>query len=181
MTGIGLGLAQQSAKGSPLKFLAPILGLIMAMVLHGLWNLSASFGAAFLVAYVLVMVPAFCGVLLLIAFSLRSEGRIIRHHLAAERASGFFEPRAFEALCTVRGRLGESCSALCRGDLAAFRNRTQYHALASELAFHRWRTARGILPRTGTAAEREAAVLQRLHALKQQLAPRSTKTTSRNA
>ncbi len=169
MTGIGLGFAQQSAKGSPIRFFAPLLGLFLAMALHALWNLSAAFGAAFFVAYVLVMVPAFCGVLILIGLSLRSEGRIIRRHLAAERTSGFFEPRAFEALCTVRGRLGETCSALCRGDVAAFRNRTQYHALASELAFHRWRTARGILPRTGTAADREAAVLQRLQALKSRL------------
>ena len=142
---------------------------MLAMALHGLWNLSAAFGAAFLVAYVLIMVPAFCGVLLLIAFSLRSEGRIIRQHLTMERESGFLDPAAFEALCTVRGRFGESCSALRSGGFASLRARRQFHAFASELAFHRWRTARGILPRTGTPTEREAAFLQRLHALKQHL------------
>ncbi len=117
MTGIGLGLAQQSAKGSPLKFVAPVAGLILAMALHFLWNLSASLGALFFVAYVLVMVPAFCGLLILIGFSLRHEGRIIRQHLAAELQSGLLDARGYEALCTVRGRFGESCSALGHGGI----------------------------------------------------------------
>ncbi|MEO5720904.1 MAG: PrsW family intramembrane metalloprotease [Chthoniobacterales bacterium] len=169
MTGIGLGLAQQSRQGSPLKIIAPLIGLMVAMALHGLWNLSAAFGAVFLVAYVVVMVPAFGGVLLLIGFSLRSEGRIIRQHLATERESGFLDPAAFEALCTVRGRFGDTCSAWRSGGFASLRARRQFHAFASELAFHRWRTSRGILPRIGTAAEREAAVLQRLHTLKSRL------------
>lgn len=169
MTGIGLGLAQQSAKGSPLKYVAPMIGLMLAMALHGLWNLSAAFGAAFFVAYLVVMVPAFCGVLLLIGFSLRSEGRIIRKHLAAEKENGFLDAKAYEALCTIRGRLGETFSAFSHGGFPSFRTRTQFHALASELAFHRWRTSRGILPRSGTVTEREAAILQRMHALKSQL------------
>jgi RsiW-degrading membrane proteinase PrsW (M82 family) len=169
MTGIGLGLAQQAPKGSPIKYLGPLGGLALAMTLHSLWNLSAAFGAVFLVAYVVVMVPAFCGVLLLIGFSLRSEGHIIRQHLDAERENGFLDAKAFEKLCTVRGRLGESCSALNRGGFASLRARMQFHALASELAFHRWRTARGILPPSGTVAEREAIFLQRLRALKSRL------------
>ena len=34
MTGIGLGIARQSRKGSPLKWLAPIGGICLAMFLH---------------------------------------------------------------------------------------------------------------------------------------------------
>lgn len=169
MTGIGLGIARQAAKGSAWKLVAPAAGLCLAMGLHCLWNLSASLGAVFLVIYVLIMVPAFLAVLGLIVFSLRKEGRIIREHLAAELASGFFDPKSFEALCTIRGRFGESCSALGRGGFANWRTRSQYQALASELAFHRWRTARGILPRFGTAAEREAAFLEHLVRLKSRL------------
>ncbi len=169
MTGIGLGFARLATKGSPIKFLAPAVGLLCAMLLHGLWNLSASFGAVFFLAYVVIMVPAFCGVLLLVGFSLRREGRIIRQYLTPEKETGFFDPRGFEALCTIRGRFGESCSALGRGGLGHWRARSQYQALASELAFHRWRTARGILPRRGTAAEREAAFLENLAQLKNRL------------
>lgn len=166
MLGIGLGLAQLARKGSPLKFVAPVIGLILAMGLHGLWNLSASFGAVFFLAYALVMVPAFLGLLFLIGYSLVREGRIIRQHLARELESGLFDRAGYERLCTVRGRLGESCSALGRG-LRSWRECTQFHALATELAFHRWRTARGILPRRGSAAEREAALLRRLFAMRE--------------
>ncbi len=166
MTGIGLGFARQAPKGSAWKLVAPVAGLCLAMGLHCLWNLSASLGAVFLVIYVLIMVPAFLGVLGLIVFSLRKEGRIIREHLAAELASGFLDAKGYDALCSVRGRWGESCRALGRGN---WRARKQFHALASELAFHRWRTARGILPRTITAAAREAAYLQRLRELKARL------------
>lgn len=169
MTGIGLGLARQSAQGSPMKFFAPAVGLCLAMTLHCLWNFSAGFGPLFLVTYVLIMFPAFLGLLTLIAFSLRKEGRIVREYLAPELQSGLVDAEGYEALCTVRGRLGESCRAFGRGGFGTWRARTEFHMLASELAFHRWRTARGILPRSVTPAAREAGFLQRLQTLKSRL------------
>ena len=169
MTGIGFGLARQANSGSPIKFLAPAGGLCLAMGLHCLWNLSASFGAVFFLVYALVMFPAFLGLLGLIAFSLRKEGRILRQYLTTELQSGLFDPKSYEALCTVRGRWSESCRALGRGGYSNWRTRQQYHALVSELAFHRWRTSRGILPRAMTPAAREVAYLQRLHDLKSRL------------
>jgi RsiW-degrading membrane proteinase PrsW (M82 family) len=63
MTGIGLGLARLAPKGSPMKFFGPVVGLGMAMFLHFLWNFSASFGAMFFIAYVVIMVPAFLGLI----------------------------------------------------------------------------------------------------------------------
>jgi RsiW-degrading membrane proteinase PrsW (M82 family) len=169
MTGIGLGVARLARSGSPLKFIAPALGIAGAMFLHGLWNLSASFGAVFFIAYVLVMVPAFLGLVILIAISLKKEGRIVREHLALELQCGFLSPRAYESLCTVRGRLRESWQAIGRGGYSYWRIRTQFHDTATELAFHRWRTSRGIFPRYQTPAAREAMYMQRLASLRNQL------------
>ena len=40
MTGIGLGAARQS-KNMAVKIIAPIVGFLLAIFLHGLWNFSA--------------------------------------------------------------------------------------------------------------------------------------------
>ena len=169
MTGIGLGLAQLARKGSPIKFFAPVGGILLAMFLHCLWNLSASFGAVFFIAYVLVMVPAFFGILILIVISLRKERHIIRQYLVTELQSGLLDTRGYETLCSVRARMRESWGAFGRHGYGQWRTRTRFHEAATELAFHRWRTSRGIFPRHQTPAAREAAYLQRLHALKSQL------------
>ena len=169
MTGIGLGLAQLARRGSPVKFFAPVAGILLAMFLHCLWNLSASFGAVFFVAYVLVMVPAFLGIIVLVFVSLHKERKIIREHLATELESGLLDPPAYETLCSIRGRMRESWGALGRHGYGQWRMRTQFHEAATELAFHRWRTSRGVFPRRETPAAREAAFMQRLHLLKTQL------------
>src|SRR5262249_41906127 len=60
LTGIGLGLARQT-KNLGIKIIAPIIGLLMAMLMHSIWNASAVLGGGviFLLTYILVMVPAF--------------------------------------------------------------------------------------------------------------------------
>ncbi|MGH9942939.1 MAG: PrsW family intramembrane metalloprotease, partial [Pyrinomonadaceae bacterium] len=81
MTGIGLGLASQS-KSVVVKFFVPAAGLAAAIVLHSLWNLSASVsGLLFFAAYFLIMIPVLVAVLVSIFFALRREGRIVREHL----------------------------------------------------------------------------------------------------
>ena len=169
MTGIGLGLARLAPKGSPMKFFGPAVGLGMAMFLHFLWNFSASFGAMFFVAYVVIMVPAFLGLITLIIISLRKEGRIIREHLLPELRSGLLPQSEYDALGTVRGRMGGAWRAFGSGARAQRKARLRLQDLASELAFHRWRTARGIFPRSETPAAREAGYVAQLHAIAAQL------------
>jgi RsiW-degrading membrane proteinase PrsW (M82 family) len=169
MTGIGLGIARQARKGSPLKWLAPIGGICLAMFLHFLWNFSASLGAMFFVAYVLVMVPTFSGIIAMVFISLAKEGKIIRAHLLPELSSGLLDEKGYLALGTVRGRLREARAAFSSGGLRRWRMRTRFQELASELAFHRWRTERGIYPRGETPAIREAGYVMRLATLHTQL------------
>src|SRR2546428_10760941 len=82
MTGIGLGLSRQT-KNQALKFIAPVVGLFMAMTMQGIWNGSAVVGGllGFILAYVVIMVPAFLILLVVIIFALRREGRIVREFL----------------------------------------------------------------------------------------------------
>ena len=169
MTGIGLGLARQAPPGSSLKFWGPVGGLCLAMFLHFLWNFSASFGAMFFIAYVVIMVPAFLGLITLVIISLRKEGRIIREHLLPELRSGLLPQPEYDALCTVGGRMGAARQAFGRGGREQRKARRRLQDLASELAFHRWRTARGIFPRSETPAAREAGYVAQLHAIAAQL------------
>jgi RsiW-degrading membrane proteinase PrsW (M82 family) len=172
MTGIGLGLARQS-KNTAVKFLAPVGGLLLAMILHATWNGSGAFGGglAFLAIYVVVMIPAFIVLLVVIIFSLRREGRIVREFLLPELQRGSLTQQEYEQLMSVWKRMGASFDSLTGGGFARWRVCMQFNQLGSELAFHRCRVARGIFKSEQAAQEREAAYLQRLSELLQQLRP----------
>jgi RsiW-degrading membrane proteinase PrsW (M82 family) len=153
MTGIALGLATQT-KNRLVKFCAPALGLLLAMILHGLWNLSASINAAlYFIVYFLIMVPIFVAVLVSIYFALRREGRIVREHLRHDLEHGRLTQTEVDVLASVRRRMGASLSALTRGGYRTWRTRREFNRVASELAFHRNRVAQGRVVRDGAAVE----------------------------
>jgi hypothetical protein len=153
MTGIGLGLASQTKNGLA-KFFAPACGLLLAMFFHSLWNFSASMGAAlYFIVYFLIMVPTFVAVLVSIFFALRREGRIVREHLRHDLEHGRLSHTEVEILASVRGRMGASFRALTSGGYRSWRRRREFNRVASELAFHRNRVARGQASRDGAAVE----------------------------
>ncbi len=141
MTGIGLGIARETSRTST-RWLAPLIGLGSAMLLHSVWNLSASQGAVFFAAYFVVMVPAFFAVIVVAIFSLRREARMMRKHLESVVAEGLLSGDDLLILTSVTRRCGASASALFTRGFAFWRARRRFHALATELAFHSWRTSR---------------------------------------
>ncbi len=140
MTGIGLGIARESRR-KWVKGIAPLAGLALAMALHSLWNLSASTGPIFFAAYLLIMVPAFLAVIVIAIFSLRREANVIRQHLGSLVAEGVLSGDDIVILASVTGRFGATSSALFRHGFGRWRARRRFHALATELAFHSWRTS----------------------------------------
>ncbi|MDX6558159.1 MAG: protease PrsW [Blastocatellia bacterium] len=170
MTGIGLGWSRQSNHGF-VKVVAPVLGFMLAVLMHATWNGSAVYGGeyGFFAAYFGIMGPAFIVTLMVIFFSLRREGRIVRQFLYADLQSGFFDPHEYEKLCSVRGRVGMSWQALTKQGLSTWRTRMRCNQMASELAFHRSRVARGIGRNPHLAQERENEYLSRLQELRQKL------------
>lgn len=161
MTGIGLGLASRSSKGW-VKFLAPVGGLLAAMILHALWNASGvPLGlVSFLGAYLLVMVPAFAGVIALVFFELRREGSVVRRYLVPELQSGLITQQEYDDLGSVRGRLRSSLRAFNAGGFGGWRAYSRFGQVATELAFHRDRAARGVT--SVDVASREAAYVRSL-------------------
>ncbi len=170
MTGIGLGWSRQSNNGF-IKVVAPVLGFMFAILLHATWNGMATYGGGvgFFAGYFLVMGPAFIITLMVVFFSLRREGRIVRQFLYADCQRGFFDSQEYEKLCTIRGRMGMSWNAMTTQGFAGWRTRMRCNQMASELAFHRSRVARGFGRDPQLAQEREQAYLYTLHELRQRL------------
>jgi RsiW-degrading membrane proteinase PrsW (M82 family) len=156
MTGIGLGLARQS-QNTVVKIITPILGLGAAIAMHTIWNGSIFLfgGTGFVLMYALIMVPAFFLMFVVIALGLRREGRLVKEFLTPDFHAGVLSQEEYDRLCTIRGRMGSSFNALSKGGLKGWQARRQLHQTASELAFHRSRTARGIS--SPDAHERELA------------------------
>ncbi|HKR22758.1 MAG TPA: PrsW family intramembrane metalloprotease, partial [Pyrinomonadaceae bacterium] len=166
LTGIGLGLARQSTN-TAIKVLTPIVGLLMAIFMHSIWNASAVFGGGpiFVLTYIVVMVPAFLIMLVVILLALRREGQVVRQFLIMDIERGLFTREEYDQLGSITGRMGSSFSALSRTGVKGWRTRRRFNQLASELAFHRSRVSRGIRSRNQDPEAQEAAYLHALHDL----------------
>jgi len=146
MTGIGMGIAAASHNAAT-RVLAPICGYLGAVVLHGLWNGSASLGGGlgFLVVYGVIMVPLFIGMIVLIVWQRRREQRVVAAALPRFAAAGWIVPSEVGLLASLAGRRGWRRAVRHRSGPEAARAVAQYQALVTELAFLQARMARGAI------------------------------------
>lgn len=158
MMGIGLGIARETAR-TRLRLAAPAAGMAAAVLLHAVWNLSTGFGMVFFGAYFLVMVPAFLGMLGLVAYAQRRERRIIRTQLRECVEEGVLRAEELEALSRFGGRTRGLWRALREEGIEGWRREERLHHAAAELAFHRWRVTRGLSLGPAADAAFEAAHL----------------------
>lgn len=102
--GIGIGV-MASRRWGPLRFLAPVLGLVAAIVLHALWNGSAvaSF-EGWLTGYFLVQVPIFVATIAFVVWARRREGVLIARHLGGYARRGLFTPAEVTMLSSLSQR-----------------------------------------------------------------------------
>jgi RsiW-degrading membrane proteinase PrsW (M82 family) len=170
LTGIGLGLARQSSNVA-VKVLTPILGLLMAIFMHSIWNGSAVLGGGplFILTYLIVMVPAFLIILIVILVALRREGQVVREFLVVDLERGLLTQEEYKQLGSIVGRMGSSFNALSSSGVRGWRSRMRFNQLASELAFHRSRVSRGV---HSANADEEAAYLYALQNLINELRKR---------
>ncbi len=160
-TGIGFGLAARSQRRS-VQMLAPLIGLACAMVLHSLWNTSASTGAFFGV-YLLLMVPVFLAILGIAWLDRRREARVVRRHLPSYVDAGWLPPGSVEQLSSLRLRRRARRAAKAKGGRREKRRVAELQLIATELAFLRDKRTRGLVG--DDWQERESAQLDRLAAL----------------
>jgi protease PrsW len=157
MTGVGLGIAV-TARTRGVRPFAAVGGFAVAVVLHSLWNASATAGSeAFLALYTTVMVPVFLAAVTLAVWSRRREGSIVRRQLPAYAAAGWLAPYEPRLLASMAARRQLVRQAGEWGGPGAQQATRDYHAAATELAFLRDRVLHGTA--VGDAAEREQALL----------------------
>jgi RsiW-degrading membrane proteinase PrsW (M82 family) len=153
-TGIGLGVAVVTRR-AVVRVIAPLLGWLSAVILHGLWNLSAVAGLrGFIGLYVLVQVPIFLAAVGFAVWARRREAQLVTRHLQVYAASGWFTPAEVAMLGSMSERRKARAWAHQVGGAAGRRAMSGFQSAATELAFLRDRQQRAAVPDDALTAER---------------------------
>lgn len=163
--GVGIGYAVVARSGFG-RVAAPVLGYVVAVLGHAMWNGSAYFGGGrfFVVTYLVLMVPAF---VLLAAFAVwarRREGRMLAHALTDAAHLGYLAPHEVPWLARIPGRRAARRHARSVGGAAALQAMQEYQEQAIELGFLHDRFLRGTAP--ADVLSRGQAMVDRLSTLR---------------
>ncbi|MFU8875223.1 PrsW family intramembrane metalloprotease [Micromonospora sp. SL4-19] len=149
MTGVGLGIAARTADRR-VRILAPIAGLLVAMMLHGTWNLLPTLAAATgqpviaLYGYIGVMVPIFFGMVGLAVWLRAWEGRLTERTLPDYVRAGWLTPPEVAALGSLgRRHAARTWARRVAGD-GGVRAMRGYQFAATRLALLRDGMRRGL-------------------------------------
>jgi RsiW-degrading membrane proteinase PrsW (M82 family) len=143
MTGIGVYFAMKQ-RSTAAKAGCVLLGYLGAVLMHGLWNGSAVFGAkAYLGVYVLWMMPVFALAIVLAVGSRRREQQIIGGKLPAMIAGGLLTPVEAGWLQSLKGRKAAVAAAGRLGGRPAASAVKAFLNQVVELAYVRDRIDRG--------------------------------------
>lgn len=144
MIGIGCGLAATS-RSAPARVLYVLVGYGFAVLLHALWNGSATFGSggAFLWVYLVVMVPLFLSMVVLVWWQRRREQRTVADQLPGFAMAGWIAPSEVALLSTLAGRNRWRRAVRQRSGKPAEKAVTEYQTAVTDLAFLRARMSRG--------------------------------------
>jgi hypothetical protein len=161
-TGVGFGIAVTTTSRF-WRYAAPVLGWLVAVLLHGLWNLSAIAGLrGFIFVYVLLQVPIFVAALAFALWSRRREGLLIGQHLAVYAETGWLTPAEVQMLASQPARRRARATARAQGGPQAAQAMRGFQDSASELALLRERMARSAAG--PQAQETERALLGQISA-----------------
>jgi len=157
LTGIGFGIAALSADRQRIrKVLLPLVGLLLAMGMHALWNGSSVFGDyGFFAVYASFMVPAFGLLTWLVVWTRQRELRTVREELPAYVLAGWLLPHEPFVLGSMKDRREAREFARRHGGRPAGREVAAYEAYATSLAFLRRRGRRGRAGADFVVRERE--------------------------
>ena len=118
------------------------MGLVAAMGLHAIWNLSASVGA-YLQVYLAFQMPIFAVFLVGLVLLRQREAGLVRRYLSQYADAGWFTRAEVEMLSSMGQRRSARAWARGLGGRAAVRSMRAFQDSASDLALLRARIVRG--------------------------------------
>ncbi len=154
MTGIMLGLASRQHQRGAWLWLFPV-GLLLAIMLHALWNFSTLSGS-YLFLYFALQVPMFLALVGLVSWLRSREAEVIRRRLGEYAAAGWLSPQEVAMVASFSERRRARAWAARYGREAEM---LQFQRRATDLAYARERAASGRVPPTAAA--------EQVHALEQ--------------
>jgi protease PrsW len=144
--GIGVGVAVAS-RSKAVRFLAPLLGYLVAVVTHGIWNGATIFGfGSFALVYLVLMLPALVGLAWLAVWARRSERRMLAAALNDAARRGLIPGTDIGWVVDLRARKLARAHARQVAGPSAERAMRDYQQAAIELGFLHHRFLRGTPP-----------------------------------
>ena len=146
-TGIGIGIAVSSRSRS-VQVGAPVVGYLLAVGAHALWNAALLFdgGSGAVATYLMLMVPAFLVLVGFAIWSRRREGALLAAALTDCARRGFLHPNEVPWLARIPARRACRLHAESVGGEAALTAMKLYQTEAIELGFLHHRFLRGTAP-----------------------------------
>jgi protease PrsW len=173
-SGVGIGIAARTPS-TAVRWLAPIGGLFVAMLLHGTWNLMSVLSTEagqplfFLYGYVAVMMPIFFGMVGLAIWLRAREGRITQRTLPDYVRAGWLSPPEVASLHTLGARYSARRWARRVAGEPGLRAMRGFQFAATRLALLRDGIRRGLdatPARQARAAAEEYELLRQIAALR---------------
>ena len=104
-TGIGIGIAVTTRRPA-LRVLAPILGFLAAVIMHGVWNGSTFWGGdGFLFAYAAIILPLLAIVLAVAIWARSREGKMLNAALQQIVGMGWIRPEEVRWVARLSDRM----------------------------------------------------------------------------
>ncbi|MEQ6901285.1 PrsW family intramembrane metalloprotease [Nocardioides sp. YIM 152588] len=145
--GVGVGIAVTS-RSTAVRIGAPVLGYGAAVLAHGLWNASTIFGlGSFLAVYLVLMAPAFVGMVGLALWARGSERQMLAVALEDAARRGLIPATDIGWVVDLRARRIARRHARTVGGPDAQRAMEEYQQAAVELGYLHHRLLRGTAPR----------------------------------
>lgn len=146
-TGLGFGIGLTS-RSTAKRIVAPVLGFLTAVTLHGIWNGSASYGTRnFFVAYGLVMLPLLIVIISVTIWARSREGRMLAAALQQTVQMGWTRPEEVRWVARLSDRVSARRYAKMRGGPQAAKAMRAFQQTMIEVAFLHNRFVEGTAPR----------------------------------
>ncbi len=146
-TGIGIGIAVTTRRPA-LRVLAPIVGFVLAMAMHGTWNGSLFWGGdGFFFAYGVIMLPLLVVILVLAIWARSREGKLLEKALQEAAQLGWIRPEETRWISRLSDRMSARAYAKRLGGRTAKNALRAYQQTMIEIAFLHHRALLGTPPR----------------------------------